>query len=206
MDKNDLHGFFAPKGMTASAGIVLSHVLYPTRDLVALAGDLLKRAKAKSAALARKPAAGEPDGEEIGTLDFMVFSHIGSELVKERRGKKYERSGIGNNPVILTERPYTSIEAERLLQTIRALKADRVTRSRLKAFHSAAFQEPGQAQSEALTIKERLKTLGILTERSALDDLLAGLSRLPFHENIDGTWSTPLTEILEIYDFIQPKK
>ncbi len=86
------------------------------------------------------------------------------------------------------------------------MKADKVPRSKLKALHSEAFQEPMQAQSEALTIKERLKTSGILTERSALDELLAGLSRLPFRENVDGTWSTPLTEILEIYDFIQPRK
>lgn len=204
MDKNDLQGFFAPKGMTASAGIVFSHVHYPVRDLVALAGDLLKRAKAKSAALSQKSARDEPGGEEIGTLDFMVFSHTGSEPLKEISGKKYERSGTGDKPVVLTERPYTCTEAESLLQTIRALKADGVTRSRLKPLHSAAFQEPARAQAEALTIKKRLKKSGILAEGSALDKLLAGLSRLPFRENVDGTWSTPLPEILEIYDFIQP--
>jgi hypothetical protein len=206
IDKNELRGFFAPKGLTTSAGIVLSDVHYPARDVRALAGDLLKLAKAKSAALAQKLKLGEHDGEETGALDFMVFNQAGGEPVKERRRKKYEGSPAEHKSIILTERPSTCNEAERLLQTIRALKAENVPRSKLKALCATVFQEPTQAQFEARAIKERLKAAGKLTDGSAMQKLLASLSQLPYRENVDGTWSTPLTETLELYDFIQPKK
>jgi CRISPR-associated protein Cmr2 len=206
IEKNELQGWFAPKGLTTSAGIVLSQVHYPARDLMALAGALLKSAQARSAELAQQLARGESDDEATGALDFMVFSQAASESVKEGHRKAAKATPAAPETVILTERPYTPTEAERLLQTIRALKAERVPRSRLKALHAAVFHGPVQAQREALAIQERLKAAGSLAEGSALGKLLAGLTRLPFREHRDGTWSTPLTEIFELYDFIQPGK
>jgi hypothetical protein len=206
IDKHELTALFAPKGLSTSAGIVLSRVHHPARDLLGLAGALLQSARERSAALAPQLPRGEPDGEETGALDFMVFSPAGSEPVKERHRKADQGNPLEPKTILLTERPYTTTEAERFLQTIRALKAEKVPGSRLKALHDAVFQGPLQAQREALAIKERLKAAGNLPEGSTLEKLLAGLTRLPFRENSDGTWSTPLTEIFEIYDFIQPGK
>lgn len=204
IDKNDLKGFFAPEGLTASAGIVLANVHYPAGDLATLADDLMKLAKEKAAALARKLPPGEPGGEETGTLDFMVFRDGGSESIKEMRSGEYKGSSSGDKPVILTERPYTCAEADGLLQAIRAIKAMEVPRSELMALHSAAFQEPMRAQSTALAIMERLTAKGNRAQGKAPEQLLSSLAQLPFRENTDGILSTCLTELIEIYDFIQP--
>jgi hypothetical protein len=203
IDKKDLQGFFAPNGVSASAGLVLAHLRHPARDLMELAGKLTKSAKTKSADLAQKLKRGEPGGEETGTLDFMVFSQAASEPLQEGRRSKREANPGGDKTIILTERPYTCTEAEGLLETIRALKAGKVTRSKLKALSAALLQKPVQAHSEALTIEERLKAAGDLSGGSAPEDLFAEQSRLPFRENTDGTWSTCLPDIIELYDFVQ---
>jgi hypothetical protein len=204
LDKKDLREVFAPNGLSASAGIVLTRNHYPARDLMELAGELTKLAKTKSADLAQRLKRGAPDGEETGMLDFMVFSQAASEPFKERRHKKREANPAGDKTIILTERPYTCAEAEALLEAIRSLKADKITRSKLKALYAAVLQRPMQAQFEALTIRESLKASGSLTDRSTPEKLFAQLPRFPFRDNTDATWSTCLPAILDLYDFVQP--
>lgn len=195
---------FTGCGLTTSAGVVLSHAHYPASDLMTLAAELMKLAKKKSAELARKQKEGA-NGEETGALDFVVISEAGSEPVKKRRQREYKTRTASGIRVVRTERPYTAAEARRLLATIRGLQDSHVPRSKLKALYPALFQHPLQAQFEALRIRERLKVTGDLDKNPVLSNLVMEyLHNFPYRKNEDGKWVTPLTEIIELYDFVQP--
>jgi hypothetical protein len=192
-------------GLTTSVGVVIAHAHYPISGLMTMAEDLMKLAKKRSAELAVKLKSGDVEGQETGTLDFMVLSEAGSEPVKERRKNEYHTDSHCGKNVVLTERPYTTAEARRLLTTIRSLKDSNLPRSKLKALYSVLFQSSMQAQFDALRIKERLKITGDLKEGSILHRLVTSLSCFPFREKSDNEWTTPLTEIIELYDFIQAR-
>jgi hypothetical protein len=193
VEKGKLPKPFNVCGLTSSAGVVLAHAHYPVSDLMTLAGDLMKSAK--------REAAAQRKGEEMGTLDFMALSEAGSEPIKDRRAREYT---MNHKKIMLTERPYTTVECRRLLAVIRAMKGSNVPRSKLKALYAVLFQGPLQAQFDALRIKERLKATGDLEQGSVLHSLVTDLPLFPFRKLDDGTWSTPLTEIIELYDFIRP--
>ena len=199
-DKKQLSEYFADVGLTTSAGVVIAHAHYPVSDLMALAEELMKIAKTKAACLAKTKK------EQTGTLDFMVLTETGSEPIKDRRKKEYTRCLNSGLEIKLTERPYTTAEARWLLTTIRALKSSKVPRSKLKALYPVLFQGPMQAQFDALRIRERLKVTGDLERSAPLNDLLTSLPIFPFRKQDDNCWSTPLTEIIELYDYIQPEK
>jgi hypothetical protein len=183
---------FAEEGLTTSAGVVLSHASYPASQLVDLAADLMKSAKRKAADLAQ-------DRRFEGTLDFMVLHESGTESVKQRR-KEYEGKTLLDRPVRRTERPYTAEEMSLLEQRIVALKRAGVPRGKLKALYAALFRSPVEAQYEAARIRERLAATGHAGP-GPLADLFDQLPFFPFRERPDGAWSTPLTELIEIYDF-----
>ncbi|MGH8613415.1 MAG: Cas10/Cmr2 second palm domain-containing protein [Gammaproteobacteria bacterium] len=186
--------FFAPKGLTTSAGVVIAHASYPASQLMDLAGELMKLAKRKAADL-------ESNHLE-GTLDFMVLHSAGSEKIKERREKEYKTHSAEGHA--LTERPYTATGAFKLLERIRALKRSDVPRTKLRALYPILFKELLQAQFEGLQIKERLKATGALTTGLPLEALVDGLSCFPFRKQSNGNLTTPLSELIELYDFVQP--
>lgn len=192
---------FAEGGLTTSAGVVLSHASYPASDLMTLSADLMKLAKRKAADM----AAGKPS-QETGTLDFMILSESGTEPVKERRKREYVSNG-GEPLICRTERPYTTADARKLLERIRAFKASGLPRTKLKALYPVLFQSHFQAQFDALRIKERLKKTGDLKEDGELSNLTTELSCFPFRPNDapgkERCWTTPMTEIIELYDFVQ---
>jgi hypothetical protein len=195
---------FAEEGLTISAGVVIAHTHYPISDLMALASELMKIAKKKSAELLHTQEC------ETGTLDFLVLTESGSESVKDRRANEYTKQCSSGLEVKLTERPYTPAEVRWLLNTIRDLKDPKVPRSKLKALYPVLFQSLPQAQFDALRIRERLKTTGDLEENSPLYQLcMKDLSIFPFRQpdqKDDKHWTTPLTEIIELYDFTQTRK
>ncbi len=157
-----------------------------------LAGELMKLAKRKAVDLTA------PHLE--GTLDFMVLHSAGSEKVKERRKDEYKT----HSEITLTERPYTATETFKLLERSCALKHFDVPRTKLQALYPVLFEEAMQAQFEALQIKERLKATGDLTAGSPLEALVDELSRFPFREVSNDKWTTPLSKLIELYDFVQP--
>lgn len=198
---------FAPGGLTSSAGVVLAHASYPASQLVELAIRLMKLAKHKASdlALAREREAGDGEGSaetDEGTLDFMVLHEPGSEDLKHRR-REYEGTlAATGGKVRRTERPYTAAGVRALCDTIRALKDSEVPRSKLKALYAALFRSRAEAQYEALRIKERLGATGDLVPGSPLHKLVADLPLFPFREDSQGDWSTPLSELIEVYDFV----
>lgn len=190
---------FAPAGLTTSAGVVLAHTSYPASQLLDLAGELMKLAKRKAAALARH-------NHYEGTLDFAVFHTSGSERIKQRRQEEYVYEDKARTLTIQrTERPYTAAELARLLTQIQALKDTAVPRGKLKALYPVLLQSVMQAQFEAQHIKERLQVTGAL-QIAAVHALVCALERFPFRARTDTTWSTPLSEIIELYDFVHPAR
>ncbi len=179
---------FAEGGLTTSAGVVISHASYPAVQLVDLAAELMKSAKRKAANLE-------------GTLDFLVIHESGTESVKRRR-KEYVGTLPTGRPVHCTERPYTVKESSRLRERILAFKKSDVPRGKLKALYASLFRSPVEAQYEAARIRERLVATGSVSE--PLQDLFKELPFFPFRE-CSGGWSTPLSELIEVYDFIHPE-
>ncbi len=195
----ELSELFAESGLTTSAGVIIAHTHYPISDLMTLAGELMK--------IAKEEAAKQEKGCETGTLDFLVLTESGSESAKHRR-REYMKNSLSGLKIKLTERPYTTAGAQYLLKTIRDLKESNIPRTKLKALYSVLFQSPLQAQFDALRIKERLKATGDITENGSLHQLISYLNVFPFrkHKHDVNIWTTPLTEIVELYDFIQTEK
>lgn len=194
----DLPRLFAENGLTTSAGVVFSHVSYPASQLVDLAAELMKIAKRKAAGLFR-----EKNVEE-GTLDFLVVHEAGTESVKRRRKEEYEGKLPTGRALKRTERPYTADGARELCERVKALKASGIPRGKLKALYAALFRNPVEAQYEALRIRERLEATRALAKSEPLRDLVRDLYLFPFREDAQGNWTTPLSELIEIYDFLIP--
>lgn len=186
---------FAPDGLTTSAGVLIAHASYPASQLVELAAELMKLAKRKAADLAHA-------GTATGTVDFAVLHESTSEGIRDQRRAEYEASLPSGTAVRRTERPYSAAELSALCERIRALKSSGVARSKLKALYAALFRSPIEAQFDALRLKERLQATGDLDQPGPLSDLVAELTFFPFREIGKGLWSTPLSEIVELYDFV----
>lgn len=204
IEEGNLSKAFAEEGLTTSAGVIIAHVNYPVSDLMTMAGDLMKLAKKKAADLAQ--GMDDKSSTLTGTIDFMVLHESGSESVKKRRNKEYTATHIsskGKIDVSRTERPYTVSEANKFLKTIRDLKADGFPRTKLKAFYAILFQKPMQAQFDALRLQERIKTTGNMEVDSTWQQLTSELHLFPFRKMNNDGWTTPLSEIIELYDFIQ---
>lgn len=186
---------FAPEGLTVSGGIVFAHASFPASQALDLAKELMKSAKRRAAALARDKAI-------EGTLDFLVLHESGTESALRRRRTEYESRSPSGRLVRRTERPYTASELATLLKEIRAMKAARVSRGKLKAVYEVLFRDPMRAQFDALRLEERLHATGA-PEKARLADLIGRLPLFPFREK-DGIWTTPLSELVELYEFVPP--
>jgi len=189
VEEGEIPRKFAEDGLTTSAGVVLSHASYPASQLVDLAAELMKSAKRRAVSVRE------------GTLDFMVLHESGTESVKERR-KEYEGKTLLGRAVRRTERPYTAAETSLLERRIVDLKRAGAPRGKLKALYAALFRGEVAAQYEAARIRERLVAAGHANGSSPLAELFEQLPFFPFREGADGSWSTPLTELIEVYDFI----
>ncbi len=185
---------FAPDGLTTSAGVLIAHASYPASQLVELAAELMKLAKRKAADLAQA-------GTATGTVDFAVLHESVSEGMRDQRQAEYEASCPSGTRVRRTERPYTAAGLVTFCDRIRALKTSPVPRSKLKALYAALFRSPIEAQFDALRLRERLQVTGDL-DSGPLADLVAELPFFPFRDAGKGYWSTPLSEIVELYDFV----
>jgi hypothetical protein len=194
-------GELEKNGFTMSAGVVLSHASYPASQLVDLAAELMKLAKRRAADDAEKP---ELETPIEGTVDFAILHEPGSERIKDRRKIEYVQPLPSGRKVYLTERPYTGSGLATLCQRIRALKGSAVPRTKLKALYSVLFRSPLEAQFEGLRIQERLKATGALDTSGPLHDLVSELNRFPFKEAGEN-WTTPLSEIIEMFDFVPEK-
>lgn len=185
-----------PHGLTASAGIIIAHRQYPASELMTMSAVLMKMAKKKAATLAKKDIF-------TGVLDFMVLSESSSESPDKRRKDEYTTVTPAGRTVLLTERPYTASNCKKLIQKIRELKNAGIPKTKIKALYPVIFKHPMIAQYEALRIKEQLRKTGHLSQKGPLHELFLELNAFPFRDKGQGTWTTSLSEIVELYDFIR---
>ncbi|HEY6324781.1 MAG TPA: hypothetical protein VJA16_24810 [Thermoanaerobaculia bacterium] len=195
VERGALARAFAPDGLTTSAGVALSHASFPASQLLGHAAELMKLAKHLASDLAES-------GSPQGTIDFSVLHESGSESLKRRRATEYRGQLPSGKTVYRTERPYTAADLGALRARIAALKGSAVPRGKLKALYAALFQSPVQTQYEALRIRERLQTTGDLAAGGPLAELVAELDLFPYRERGATAWSTPLSEIVEMLDFV----
>lgn len=192
--RDTLSRLFAPDGLTVSGGIVFAHASFPASQALELAGELMKSAKRRAADLARQ-------GHDEGTLDFLVLHESGTESALERRREEYETRRPSGLTVHRTERPYTGTELATLVEEIGDLRRAGVPRGKLRAVYEVLFQDPMRAQFDALLLKERLHATGAL-KTGPLAELVGKLRLFPFREREDGAWTTPWSELVELYDFV----
>jgi hypothetical protein len=94
-----------------------------------------------------------------------------------------------------------------MVKMIRELKKADTPRTKMKKLYASLFQSPLQAQYDGLRIRERLATTDALRPGTPLAALFNQLNAFPFQSKGDDnrSWQTPLSEIVEFYDYIQPK-
>ncbi|MEE8522956.1 MAG: hypothetical protein V3T72_03410, partial [Thermoanaerobaculia bacterium] len=206
IEEGRLPRHFAPEGLTISAGVVLAHASYPASQLLGLAKVLMTLATRKAAVEART--------HPVGTLDFMVIHESGSESLIERRRREYEEKLDGDGSYFAdfkpapirrlrrTERPYTPEDLDKLFERIRALREAEVPRGKLELLYTSLFKSWIQARFDALRIVERLQVTGDL-DKHPLNELWRELPHFPYRI-VGDEWTTPLTEMIELYDFVPP--
>ena len=190
------HWLYEPR-ISLSAGVVIAHETTPIFFLHNLAEQLLKSAKR------RRKKRSYP----AGTVDFLALKSLG--MVASRLKEFRERAYKLDDGRWLTARPYTWVELRGLLDTVRTVQPPRgLGRTQLYRFQDSLMEGQQSASINYLYSFSRLSS----TERRAL----AKAFNLAWHgkndippwrrrEDGDGV-ETIWRDLIEIYDFVEPKK
>lgn len=196
--------------LSISAGVVIAHDSFPIQAMHELSIDLVKSAKRKMGEISaelRRSGAQPGETKDQGTIDFMVVTeaataglHVvrdrvltdGSFLVAPMKGERF----------ILTERPYTARQLQKLLVHIRKLKAQGFPTTVLNAMYEALFASKVRAQIATLTAMARAKSDHQSLARQFFNDFHVSDTLLPWRDREDGSYSSPLGDLIEIYPFI----
>lgn len=197
--------------LSLSAGVVIAHDHFPIKAMHDLASDLLQRAKLKTsqveAALkGQAPGPGKPDSEHRGAVDFMVVSEAstaGLDFVRSHvlTEASFEVPPAGEDRFVLTERPYTARELQRLLDFVREFKQSDFPSRSLHALYEALFHSKVQAQLTALTVLTRAKDEHQELLKRFFEESRIGLDSLPWRKVRPQQYSTPLGDLTEVYPF-----
>jgi CRISPR-associated protein Cmr2 len=185
-----------------SAGVLLADAHTPIFFLQELVEQLLKSAKTRAKALKSTRYRG-------GSIDFMALKSVTmiTSALREFRDGTYragpERAGPGSYTEWLSARPYTLMELDALLNTVRALKRARFPRSQLYALRQALSRGRLASTVDYLYFSERLGKENRQHLRELLDDQWCRGQAAPWRKRDNGEWETVLFDLLEIYDFVQ---
>ena len=150
----------------------------------------------------RKAADSAVRGRIEGTLDFAVLYDSGTEKLKERREKEYRCE----SNVQRTERPYTATDSIRLSECIRALKAsDCPAPSSRTSIRSCSKTRYWRSSRHVASWKGSSRR-GRCSRGRPLRNLRDELHHFPFRDNGNGQWTTPLSELIELYDFVHEER
>lgn len=164
-------GFDVPK---YSAGVLFAHHHFPISEFLRHAEDLQKSAKTLA-------------GEDA--IDYEVLTSSLARGIREER-KNITRRGKG---FARTMKPYTVTEIEALLRQVGKLKSS-LGSSRANRLYEIAFEDPGQAEFEYLTLLWRLDDHG-------KSDLIDAVGSRLWAERPDGTQATKAADVAEIWGF-----
>ncbi|MCD6380489.1 hypothetical protein J7M07_08625 [bacterium] len=138
--------------LTASAGIVFFHYKYPISKVIHAGKELLKNAKRHACEESIKKMLG---GRELpgSTIDFTILSDPGSENPETYRKKLRERTPACAHDVkrpYLFCRPYEVSAFRDLLKSIKKLKEEGLSSSRLNRLRQGVFAGRSRAMYSAL--------------------------------------------------------
>lgn len=208
-------GLPTEKPLSMSASVVIAHDTFPIQAMHTLATELLKKAKAKTSELMARSTGNERTGadgpiasELVGAIDFMVVTEAataGLDAVRDQvlSGASFVAPPIGGDmKYILTERPYTVNDLKNLLRYIKKFKRQDFPTTRLHAMYEALFRSRVQAQVTALATIARAKPEHGDLARAFFREFRVPDSSLPWRERKDGSFSSPLGDLIEIYPFV----
>jgi GGDEF domain-containing protein len=198
--------------LSLSAGVVIAHDSFPIKTMHELAGDLLKSAKRKTSEVeAELKRANQSPAEQAqvprGAIDFMVVTETatsGLEVVRTQvlADASFAVAPTGGQKFILTERPYTAPQLQKLLNHIQRFKQQNFPRKSLYAMYEALFQSKIQAQLTTLTTLVRAKQEHRELGLQFFKEFDVPLGSLPWRERSDKRFSSPLGDLVEIYPFV----
>lgn len=197
--------------LSISAGVVIAHDRFPIQAMHELSGDLVKSAKRKtaeiSAELRRSGAQPAETPKDQGTIDFMVVTEAataGLDVVRDQvlTDGSFFVTPERSEKCVLTERPYTARQLQKLLVHIRELKARGFPTTVLNAMYEALFESKARAQIATLTAMVRAKPDHRSLARQFFKDFHVSDTLLPWRDREDGSYSSPLGDLIEIYPFI----
>ncbi|MBM3711839.1 MAG: type III-B CRISPR-associated protein Cas10/Cmr2 [Actinobacteria bacterium] len=187
-----------------SAGVAIAHSKFPLYRLFEVAEDLLKSAKCLSNAYF---ALSTP--RNTSCLDFTVISTTSTNSLEMVREKEFTCS---DKNYLLYRRPYkvyengtasNSDELELLINATQVLKSNSFPKTKLNQFYNAL-----QSKNHDLITYESLLVNSRLSKENL--NLLAKNLMIPFEldpfpwqsAEIENVYKTPITDLIELYDFI----
>lgn len=191
------------KEVSMSAGVAIAHSKFPISRLHNVAEGLLKSAKRLSNNL-------KSEHIEASCLDFAIISSPSSSPINEIRGKEYTCGNDDNYK--LFRRPYPvydskteNDELDDLTDTIKELKSISFPRTKLNQFYQILFtKEKEQIVYDALLLRARLNK----KQREVFDKQIKDkftLTNFPWWKTVENgkeIYKTPISDIVELYDFI----
>lgn len=174
-----------------SVGVVMANAHTPIFFLHDIVSQLLKSAKAYAKSLRKHGYLG-------GTVDFQAMK---STPMITSRVAEFREATLRRGDEYLTARPYTLLEMERLLDTVRVLKAAKFPRSQLYALRRALGAGRAASTIDYLYFTARLENPYRDEIRKALDQTWCLGDPAPWRRRAGG-WETTLCDIIELYDFV----
>jgi hypothetical protein len=187
----------ADEAFTLSSGIVIAHPGQPIHNLELRARELLRSAKRAYPGQA--------------ALDFHVVSSPVLRDLADIRREEYEV-----DKALLTSRPLTLPQAEKLLHRIRSFKnggeAAEFPRNKLHALYQALFAGRDAAVFETFFLRSRLGKEQQVMLKDLFNDFGIATARPtdpntplpPWGRNAHGDVFTVVGDMVELYEFVRP--
>jgi hypothetical protein len=187
-------------GLTMSAGVAIAKASFPIKYLVPLSEQLLRSAKKKNYELKLK---GITDANKLSTIDYMVVSMSSNPDLNDIRTSQLQRKDNDLGDVLLTKRPYTLQQWQKIEPVIESIKQHKFPNSKMKAFYQLHFKEEWEANYYFK------KYFANLSEdlRKDMRDLYSAVYDGDFTESLwvnEGDYvSSPLIDAFEIYRYLE---
>lgn len=186
--------------LSLSASVTISHINYPIGSLMEMAGSSLKFAKKQKAV--RGLTEGLINFLVVDSANHLEFGEYYKAVLKQNNASStyYQQA----ETIYRTQRPYTAQDLDTLLGQIRELRALNTPRTKLEQLRKAIFNTRRQAQIDAMMTVLRLRNQG---QRDALLGLMGSTPtqklHIPWIQVKPGYFSTPILDVVELFDFIQ---
>jgi CRISPR-associated protein Cmr2 len=177
-----------------SVGVLLADAKTPIFFMQNLVEQLLKSAKRRAKELKKHHYFG-------GTIDFMALKSV---TMITSSLKEFRDSSLHVGLDRLTARPYTLIELQQLLETVRTLKTTAFPRSQLYALRRDLWEGRWASTVNYLYFTERLRECERTQLRTVLDQRWCKGGAAPWRPiGPESAAETVLADLIELYDFVE---